>query len=321
MGLSGNGWTSQANRPPRKSLALDASCWKDLCEVFDAAIPSLHRRTFPSADANAPDYDTAPSSLIATNCGSLLKDLEILTDLVAIARNLLTVGETVQNLAVKSQFDQLIFSLIHTCVKITARGYDGDTGAVEEERGQAVINSYKKLLITCLQFLNNLVAQNERRKLTLWVELFDNSAERENLNVDYPGNRSEALPGQEQLASSAGDSGSSPDPEHSTIAAPVPTSDEPATSADPGSQRPPSPFLLFLGREGADIRRRLAENGDEADPTKVAAECERKWKEMGDDTRKVSHTWNDTRAFCLLDSLRCGKFNMMRSWPGIVMPC
>lgn len=35
----------------------------------------------------------------------------------------------------------------------------------------------KKLLITLLQFLNNLVAQNERRKLMLWVALFDNSTE------------------------------------------------------------------------------------------------------------------------------------------------
>lgn len=37
--------------------------------------------------------------------------------------------------------------------------------------------SDKKLLITSLQFLNNLVAQNERRKLMLWVALFDNSTE------------------------------------------------------------------------------------------------------------------------------------------------
>lgn len=33
----------------------------------------------------------------------------------------------------------------------------------------------KKLLVTCLQFLYNLVQQNERRKLLLWLDLFANS--------------------------------------------------------------------------------------------------------------------------------------------------
>lgn len=35
----------------------------------------------------------------------------------------------------------------------------------------------KKVLIVSLQLLNNLVAQNERNKLMLWVELFDSTAD------------------------------------------------------------------------------------------------------------------------------------------------
>lgn len=42
-------------------------------------------------------------------------------------------------------------------------------------RAQANIFTVKKLLITCLQFLSNLVTLNERLKLMLWVELFDSS--------------------------------------------------------------------------------------------------------------------------------------------------
>ncbi|KAK1090486.1 hypothetical protein LTR48_008203, partial [Friedmanniomyces endolithicus] len=52
-------------------------------------------------------------------------------------------------------------------------GYDGEAGTGDEEKWQWVVNAYKKLLITSLQFLNNLVAQNERRKLMLWLSLFD----------------------------------------------------------------------------------------------------------------------------------------------------
>lgn len=59
---------------------------------------------------------------------------------------------------------------------MTARGYDGESGP-DEEKWQNVVNDYKKLLISCLQFLNNLITQNENRKFQLWIQLFHGAAD------------------------------------------------------------------------------------------------------------------------------------------------
>jgi hypothetical protein len=75
-------------------------------------------------------------------------------------------------LAAEKGFDQRILALIDTCVRVTARGFDGDANARNEERWQKVVNLYKSLLIICLQFLNNFIMQNEQRKLVLWLDVF-----------------------------------------------------------------------------------------------------------------------------------------------------
>ncbi|QVM07181.1 copper transport protein [Coccidioides posadasii str. Silveira] len=62
--------------------------------------------------------------------------------------------------------------LIDTCVRVTARGYDGESNPRNEERWQKVVSLYKRLLITCLQFLHNFIMHNEHRKLVLWLDLF-----------------------------------------------------------------------------------------------------------------------------------------------------
>ena len=59
-------------------------------------------------------------------------------------------------------------------MRVTARGYDGETNARNEERWQKVVVLYKRLLITCLQFLHNFIMHNEHRKLVLWLDLFGN---------------------------------------------------------------------------------------------------------------------------------------------------
>ena len=104
-----------------------------------------------------------------------MKDIERLNDLCTIARNLLATTKKAQNLAAEKSFDQQILKLIDVCVRVTARGFDGDTNARNEERWQKVVNLYKRLLITCLQFLHNFIMHNEHRKLVLWLDLFGNS--------------------------------------------------------------------------------------------------------------------------------------------------
>ena len=161
----------------REAIGTDNRFWEEWVEVLRAAVPSLERRSFDILDdGSSVDYESARGALIASNYPGLWKDLERLNDIVSIGRNVLTVGKPAQNLAAEYGVESEMFRLVHVCVRVTARGYDSEAGTQEEEKWQWVVNAYKKVLITSLQFLNNLVAQNEERKLRLWVSLFDTPA-------------------------------------------------------------------------------------------------------------------------------------------------
>ncbi|KAF2207935.1 hypothetical protein CERZMDRAFT_71198 [Cercospora zeae-maydis SCOH1-5] len=177
----------------REAIGLDSKFWEELCTLLKAAIPSLERRSFTIWDPSSVDYESTSGALIASHYPALWKDLERLNDLVSISRNVLTVGDRAQDLAASFSIDAEIFRLINCCVRVTARGYDGDAGTGDEDKWQWIVNAYKKLLITSLQFLNNLVAQNERRKLMLWVSLFDNTTESTLAPEDVPETSSASL--------------------------------------------------------------------------------------------------------------------------------
>lgn len=169
---------STAQRGPvRIAIGTDARFWAEFSGLLRAAIPSLERRSFTIWDPSSVDYESTSGALIASHYPGLWKDLERLNDLLSIARNVLTAGSQVQDLAAAYALDEEVARLINCCIRVTARGYDGDAGTGDEEKWQWVVNAYKKLLITSLQCLNNLVAQNERRKLMLWLYLFDNPSE------------------------------------------------------------------------------------------------------------------------------------------------
>jgi palmitoyltransferase len=82
----------------------------------------------------------------------LLRDLERLNQLVCITRNVLVHGERVQNLSAERLFDKDIFNLINVCVRVTARGYDGEAGTQDEDKWQGVINACEwGVDLTCLR--------------------------------------------------------------------------------------------------------------------------------------------------------------------------
>ncbi|KAK5124955.1 hypothetical protein LTR85_001145 [Meristemomyces frigidus] len=171
----------------RIAIGTDSKFWAELVVLFKAAIPSLERRSFTIWDPSSVDYESTSGALIASNYPTLWKDLERLNDLVSISRNVLTIGPHAQDLAAAHAIDAEIFRLINVCVRVTARGYDGEAGTGEEEKWQWIVNAYKKLLITGLQFLNNLVARNERGKLVLWLALFDQQHSNNNVGADGNG--------------------------------------------------------------------------------------------------------------------------------------
>lgn len=173
----------------RSALGFNPRVWEGLTKVLSVAIPALEQHSFAWKNPPAASFNGSSSDLIASHYLSLVKDIERLNDLCTIARNLLATTKKAQNLASEKGFDQQILKLIDVCVRVTARGFDGESNPRNEERWQKVVNLYKRLLITCLQFLHNFIMHNEQRKLVLWLDLFGQSQTAEN---------DELVPGDEQ---------------------------------------------------------------------------------------------------------------------------
>ena len=126
----------------RNVIGMNALQWKDMNEVFALAIPILEAQSFAVED---PQTGIPPSSsaLMAMNHDILMKDLERLNDILLVARNVLASTYDVQNLAGESLLDQQVLKLIDLCVRVTARGYDGDAGSRTELQWNAIILSCK----------------------------------------------------------------------------------------------------------------------------------------------------------------------------------
>ncbi|MCJ1309812.1 copper transport protein [Agyrium rufum] len=165
---------SQKEPETRLCLGTSLEIWTDFTACFAQALPVLEFQSFVT-EATTVECGGVSSTLMALNHATLMKDLERLNDLLTIARNMLATTVKAQNLAAEAGFDVQILKYIDTCVRVTARGYDGTAGARTEGQWDNVVGAYKKLLITCLQFLHNLVMHNEPRKLLLWLDLFGSS--------------------------------------------------------------------------------------------------------------------------------------------------
>ncbi|KAI9696900.1 MAG: copper transport protein [Bogoriella megaspora] len=250
----------------RAAIGGNTQFWDDLHDLYEAASPSLERRSFAATDPAAPDYEAASGTLIASNAGTLLKDIDRLNDATAIGRNVLTIGPPAQDLAIASDVHRQHFKLISIAIRVTARGYDGDTGTQDEEKWQMVVNNYKKFLITGLQFLNNITAANESCKEPIWADLFDPI----DLGPDFGGsmmgsglNDDLAM---EQLLKLCKD-----------LIAEIP----PIDYSD--LEKPTHPYVLYEQHVQQSIENSL---GKQASSTAVRAEGWRRWRNLTEEERK-----------------------------------
>lgn len=150
-----------------------------LQHVFYAAIPTLGTRSLREAysETAPPNIDIPESStLIAENHATLLEDLTLLNNLLVIARNMLAIKEVAQDICSTVQLDKQITKLIILGVNVTSKGYDGENvDNLTRGKLNEITELYKKLLVTCLQFLHNLTMGNDRLKMGFWFDmLFDN---------------------------------------------------------------------------------------------------------------------------------------------------
>ena len=186
----------------RLYLGTSPDVWKDFTSCFNQAFPYLEQKSF-TPELARDDPAGNPAVLMALDYAALVRDLDRMNDLLTIARNLLATTAKAQNLAAEESFDRQVLNYVHMCVRVNARGYDGDNrveaqwanivngckttsdccsslhprrDCSEQGRGPSshklTFVLVKKLLITCLQFLHNLVMHNESRKLLLWLDLF-----------------------------------------------------------------------------------------------------------------------------------------------------
>ena len=119
--------------------------WKDMTEVFTLAIPVLEAHSL-APDNSLTGAPASSSALMAGNHDILMKDLERLNDILLVARNVVGGGtQKIQNVAGESLFDQQVLKLIDLCVRVTARGYDGDAGSRTEILWGKVIGSCKSV--------------------------------------------------------------------------------------------------------------------------------------------------------------------------------
>lgn len=128
----------------RTLIGIDLDNWKDINDVFTLAIPVLEAQSLAPID---PQTGTSGSfsALMASNHDTLMKDLERLNDILVVARNCLATVTKAQNLAGESLLDQQVQKLIDLCVRVTARGYDGDAGSRTEIQWGDVIGACKSI--------------------------------------------------------------------------------------------------------------------------------------------------------------------------------
>ncbi|KAI5778382.1 spinocerebellar ataxia type 10 protein domain-containing protein [Geopyxis carbonaria] len=93
-------------------------------------------------------------------------------DLAILARNILAAKEKAQNHAAVEGFEAEIRRLLSICIDKASKPIPPTLDKPSHDKELQMKGGYKKVLITSLQFLNNLMTGNETRKLHLWLHLF-----------------------------------------------------------------------------------------------------------------------------------------------------
>ena len=125
----------------RQTLGHASEVWAEFTALFAIAIPALEVQSFASHDPISPTHNGSSSTLMAMNHATLMHDLERLNDFLTIARNVLASTKRAQNLAADLGLDQQILKLVDVCVRVTARGYDGEAGTRSETQWASVVGS------------------------------------------------------------------------------------------------------------------------------------------------------------------------------------
>lgn len=110
----------------------------------------------------------------------------------------------------------------------------------------------------------------------LWIELFDSHLDNELPNFADMKYKLDGFTQQEQQS-------------WQTVETPDATG-RPSRSLDTfkiPQQPASSPFLLYIGETGNDVKKALQQHGVKAGANEIAAECRRRWQTMGEEEKNV----------------------------------
>lgn len=195
-------------RTDRWFLAQDQDLWEEFTTTLAMGLPVIERQSCVPPDSTGTGHDNSNAALMVANQTCLMKDLDRLNDLMTITKGMLATLNVAQNKAAEAKCDQQVLKYIDLCVRVTSRCYDGDASPRVEAQWTSIItacklpipqvprpssgrsvslllplhsvrfltpSTVKKLLTSSLQFLHNLIQNNEHRKLLLWLDLFGSS--------------------------------------------------------------------------------------------------------------------------------------------------
>lgn len=137
---------SQRSREARETLGYNPRVWKALTETLKSGNDQL-----------------------VANKHHLLPKV---WDLAILGRNLLAAREKAQDLSAEEGFEAEIRRLLDICIEKAGKPISPNLEKPAHEKEMQIKSGYKKVLITTLQFLNNLMTQNETRKLHVWLHMF-----------------------------------------------------------------------------------------------------------------------------------------------------
>jgi hypothetical protein len=76
-----------------------------------------------------------------------------------------------------------------------------------------------------------------------------------------------------------------------------------------------SPFLLYIGEIGNEVKKSLAQQGMNTGATEIAAECKRRWQTMGEDEKIVCKNRSGISSELDANDCRNGTCYTPRLWP------
>ncbi|CAF9904722.1 MAG: hypothetical protein GOMPHAMPRED_002926 [Gomphillus americanus] len=160
---------SQQQHETRHWLGTSADLWGDYAACLEEAVVQI-QDLYQLPRGTEPLEETF-TTLVINNATRTLKDFQRINDLILVARNMLVDCPDAQRYAIETTCHHEVFNIIQICIEFNSEGFAGEAGSTHEQSFGRIINSAKTLLVSCLQFLFNILRAGPELRTRTWLEL------------------------------------------------------------------------------------------------------------------------------------------------------